>query len=164
MAVGDAYVFPGFLTPALIQLFFPKPPTIFSHPSAEVRGKNTPERKVASTGGRTHNHQVMSSTSSRLSYPGGAIKSWRKRLRMFLKMVDKYMMPRACTATRTRCQKWISTFRYIPVFKQALYDCTRKQINGSETLRYFNSFSAIGEYRYFCGRHRSRSDCTEYAV
>ena len=29
MAVGDAYVFPGFLTPALTQLFFPKPPTTF---------------------------------------------------------------------------------------------------------------------------------------
>ena len=27
MAVGDAHVFPGFLT--LIQLFFPKPPTTF---------------------------------------------------------------------------------------------------------------------------------------
>ena len=29
MAVGDAYVFPGFLTPVLTQLFFPKPPTSF---------------------------------------------------------------------------------------------------------------------------------------
>ena len=29
MAVVDAHVFPGFLTPALTQLFFPKPPTTF---------------------------------------------------------------------------------------------------------------------------------------
>ena len=29
MAVGDAYVFPDFLTPVLTQLFFPKPPTTF---------------------------------------------------------------------------------------------------------------------------------------
>ena len=29
MAVADAYVFPGFLTPVLTQLFFPKPPTTF---------------------------------------------------------------------------------------------------------------------------------------
>ena len=29
MAVGDAYVFPGFLTPVLRQLFFPKLPTTF---------------------------------------------------------------------------------------------------------------------------------------
>ena len=29
MAVSDAYVFPGFLTPVLTQLFFPKSPTTF---------------------------------------------------------------------------------------------------------------------------------------
>ena len=29
MAVVDAYVFPGFLTPLLTQPFFPKPPTTF---------------------------------------------------------------------------------------------------------------------------------------
>ena len=29
MVIGDAYVFPGFLTPVLTQLFFPKPPTTF---------------------------------------------------------------------------------------------------------------------------------------
>ena len=29
MAVGDTYVFPGFLTPVRTQLFFPKPPTTF---------------------------------------------------------------------------------------------------------------------------------------
>ena len=31
-----------------------------NHASAEVRGENTPERKVASTRDQTHNHQVMS--------------------------------------------------------------------------------------------------------
>ena len=29
MGVRDAHVFPGFLTPVLTQLFFPKPPTTF---------------------------------------------------------------------------------------------------------------------------------------
>ena len=29
MAVGDAYVFPGFHIPVLTQLFLPKPPTTF---------------------------------------------------------------------------------------------------------------------------------------
>ena len=29
MAVGEVHVFPGFLKPLLIQLFFPKPPTMF---------------------------------------------------------------------------------------------------------------------------------------
>ena len=72
MAVGDAHVFSGFLTPILTELFFPKPPTAFSHAFAEVRGENTPERNLASTGDRTHNHQVMSPKRSPLSHPGGA--------------------------------------------------------------------------------------------
>ena len=72
MAVGDAHVFPGFLTPVLTQLFFPKPPTTFLKSSAEVRGEKTPERKLASTGDRTHNHQVKSPTRSPLNHPGGA--------------------------------------------------------------------------------------------
>ena len=46
MAVGDANVFPGFLTPVLTQLF--------------------------STGDRTHIHQVKNPTRSPLSHPGGA--------------------------------------------------------------------------------------------
>ena len=66
MEVGDAYVFPGFLTPVLTQLF--------THASAEVRGENMPERKVASTGDRTHN-QVMSPTRLPLSHAGGAIEA-----------------------------------------------------------------------------------------
>ena len=45
---------------------------LFLHASAEVRGENTPERKVASTGDRTHNRQVTSPTRSPLSHPGGA--------------------------------------------------------------------------------------------
>ena len=78
MAVGDAYVFPGFLTPVLTLLFFQSHRLLFSHASAEVRGENTPERKVASTWDRTHNHQVMSPTRSPLSHPGGL--NWSKIL------------------------------------------------------------------------------------
>ena len=37
MAVGDALVFPGFLTPVLTLLFFPKPPTTF--PTCFCRGE-----------------------------------------------------------------------------------------------------------------------------
>ena len=58
MAVGDAHVFPGFLTPVLTQIAFQCHRLLFSHASAEVRGENTPERNFASTGSRTHNHQV----------------------------------------------------------------------------------------------------------
>ena len=56
MAVGDAHVFPDFLTPVLTQLFFPNPWTTFSHASAEVRGENTPEKKFTPTEDQTHNH------------------------------------------------------------------------------------------------------------
>ena len=74
MAVGDAHVFPGFLTPVLTRISFQSHQLLFSHASAEVRGGNTPERNFASTRGRTHNHQVMSPTCSPLSHPGGAEK------------------------------------------------------------------------------------------
>ena len=72
MVVDDAHEFPGFLTPVLTQLFFPKPPTTFLTCFCRGERQNTPERKVASTGDQTHNHQVMSLTRSPLSHPGGA--------------------------------------------------------------------------------------------
>ena len=69
MVVSDAHVFPGFLTPVLKQLFFPKPPTTFL--TCFCRGER---QKYA---GKNHNHQVMSLTHSPLSLPGGA-KSFLK--------------------------------------------------------------------------------------
>ena len=66
MAIGDAHVFPGFLTPVLTQLPFQSHRQLFSHASAEVRGKNTPERKFASTVSQTHNHKITSPTRSPL--------------------------------------------------------------------------------------------------
>ena len=88
MAVGDAYVFPGFLTPVLTQLFLPKLPTTF-HASAEVRGENTPERTVTLTGDRTHNHQVMSPTRSPLSHPSGAYFYMNSSFIYILKYTDE---------------------------------------------------------------------------
>ena len=73
MEVGDTLVFPVFLTPVITQLSFQSNQLFFSHTS-EVRGKHRPERKFASTGHRTHKHQVLSQTSSQLSHPGGAQK------------------------------------------------------------------------------------------
>ena len=70
MAVGDAHMFPGFLLPALTQLFFPKPPTTFLTCFCRGERGNTLERNVASTGYRTHYHQVMSQTRSPLSHLG----------------------------------------------------------------------------------------------
>ena len=72
MAVGDVHVFPGFLISVLTQLFFQSHQLLFSHASAEVKGKNMPERKFASTVDQTHNHQVISPTRSPLSHPGRA--------------------------------------------------------------------------------------------
>ena len=46
MAVGDAHVFPGFLTPVLTKLFFQIHQLLFSHASAEVRGKKYAGKKV----------------------------------------------------------------------------------------------------------------------
>ena len=43
---GDAPVFPGFLTPVLIQLSFQSHRLLFSHASAEVRGKSKLEADV----------------------------------------------------------------------------------------------------------------------
>ena len=62
--------FPAF-SPVLTQLSFQSHRLLFSHASAEVRGKSTKERKFASTRLRTHNHQVMSLTCSPLIHPGG---------------------------------------------------------------------------------------------
>ena len=84
MAVGDAYVLPGFLTPLLTQLFFQRQRLVFSQPSAGVRGKNTPERKVASSGGRTQNHQVMSPARLPLSQPGGTQTDGVRRRRFYI--------------------------------------------------------------------------------
>ena len=70
----SVHVFPGFLTPILTRLSFQSHRLLFSHASAEVKGENTPERKFASSGDRTHNHQVMSPTRSPLNHPGGAGK------------------------------------------------------------------------------------------
>ena len=72
MAVGDAHVFPGFVTPVLTRISFQSQRLLFAHASAKVRGENTPERNLATTGSRTYNHQVMSPTRLPLSHPGWA--------------------------------------------------------------------------------------------
>ena len=46
MMVGDAHVFPGFLTPVLILLSFQSHRLLFSHALAEVRGEKYPGKKV----------------------------------------------------------------------------------------------------------------------
>ena len=72
MAVVDEHVFPGFLIQVLTYLSLQSHRLLFSHASADVRGKNIMERRFASTGNQTHNHQIMSLTCSPLSHPEGA--------------------------------------------------------------------------------------------
>ena len=75
------HVFPGFLTPGVTQLFFPKPPTTFL--TCFYRGERQNKRKEkSSTGNQTKNLQVMSPTRSPLSHPGRANFTDR-RVRLF---------------------------------------------------------------------------------
>ena len=74
MAVGDALVFPGFLTPVLTQLSFQSHRLLFPHASAEVKAENMLERKFTSTRSQIHKHQIMSPTHSPLSHPGWAVQ------------------------------------------------------------------------------------------
>ena len=59
MAVGDAHVFDGFLTPVLTQIYVQSHDYFFSHASVEVRGKNMFVRNFASAGSQTHKGQVI---------------------------------------------------------------------------------------------------------
>ena len=59
MAVGDAHMFPGFLTPVPTQISFQSHWLLFSHASAELRGENMPERNFVSTGSQTQNHHSL---------------------------------------------------------------------------------------------------------
>ena len=81
---------PSFPTPLLTQISFQSHRLLFSHASAEVRGENTLERNLASTGSQTHNQQVMSLTPSSLSHQDRATKSCRIRQRMFSRMTGKF--------------------------------------------------------------------------
>ena len=63
MVVGDAHMFPGFLTPVLTQLSFQSHWLLFSHASAEVRGENTQKESLPQQG-YDLNHQVMRLTQT----------------------------------------------------------------------------------------------------
>ena len=68
MVVVDTYVFQEWLSHTSTNNFsFQSHQLLFPHAPADVKGENTPERKVASTGDRTHNQYVMSLTRSPLS-------------------------------------------------------------------------------------------------
>ena len=71
MVVGDALHVSWLSHTSTNTTFLSKATNFFSHNAvAEVRGENMPERKLASTGDQTHNHQVMSQIRSPLSHLG----------------------------------------------------------------------------------------------
>ena len=65
------HTFPGFLTPVLTQLFFPKSPTTFLTSFCRRERRKYARKKVYLNRGSNSNHQVMSLTRSQLSHPGG---------------------------------------------------------------------------------------------
>ena len=90
MAVGDAHVFPGFLTPVLTQLFFPKPPTTFLTYFCRDERRKYAGRKFALTGDRTHSHQVMSQTLT-TEPPGRGFSYKMKPLETKLTTCSKFL-------------------------------------------------------------------------
>ena len=57
MAVGDANVFPGFLTQVLTQLFLPKPLTTFLTCFCRGERRKYARKKSTLTGDQTHNYE-----------------------------------------------------------------------------------------------------------
>ena len=74
MADGDAYVFPGFLTPVLTQLFFPKPSTTFlTCFCRSERQKYAGKKSCLNRGSNSQLPGHPGPTRSPLSHPGGAL-------------------------------------------------------------------------------------------
>ena len=65
MAVNDTYVFHGFLSPGLTQLFFPKPPTTF--PTCFCRGERQKYARKKSRLKRGSNLQPQGHESNTLT-------------------------------------------------------------------------------------------------
>ena len=80
MAAGDAYVFLGFLTPVLTQIYFQSHGRLFTHASAEVRGEKNPGKKFRLN--QVSNSQPPSHESDTLTteLPGRGIFKMTRRI------------------------------------------------------------------------------------
>ena len=171
MAVGDAHVLPGFLTPVLTQPSFQSHRLLLSHASAEVRGKNTPERKFVSIGYRTHSHQVMSPTRSPLSHPGGALTQTHAQY------INTAQNPNVFSVTASQVAIWdgrdkvaasywhfllfqtmlsysFSNDVIIGIFLPGRYPCPNRQILDSSKLKDFANDNFNENVRMFSERYR----------
>ena len=90
MAFGDTYVFPGFLTPVLTQLFFPKPSTTFLTCSCRGEGRKYAGKKSRLNKGSNsqppgHHSDKLTTEPPGRGYKEVYIKSYNQELvRIFL--------------------------------------------------------------------------------
>ena len=82
MAVGDIYVFPGFLTSALTQLFFPKQQITFltcfcRSERRRYAGKKSRLNRGSNPQRPGHESDTL---TTELSHPGGALSFWTPNL------------------------------------------------------------------------------------
>ena len=150
MAVSDAHVFPGFLTPVLTQLSFQSHQLLCSHASAEVRGENTLERKLASTGSRTHNHQVMSLTRSPLNHPG------RVKILLLGKHTEKTVL---VSLAQINLQSKINSFPNKPWFLRVCSKSLTKTLKGKGEIAHNEQFLLFPQcvlliQKTFCSFHQ----------
>ena len=88
MAVSDPYVFPGFLTPVLTQLFFPKPPTTFL--TCFHRGEIRKYARKKSRLNRGSNSQSPGQESDTLTkeLPGRGLTQYRHTFTLYYQCIS----------------------------------------------------------------------------
>ena len=92
MAVGDAHVFPDFLTPVLTQLFFPKPPTAFLTCFCRGERRKYAEKKVRLN--RESNSQTLGHESDTLTTePSGRGLTERQTRIEIIELIVAYSKP-----------------------------------------------------------------------
>ena len=84
MAVGDAHVFRGFLTPVLTQLFFPKPPTTFPTCFCSGERRKYVGNKVLFNRGSPLQPSGHESDTLTTEPPGWGMKRWNDYIRMHI--------------------------------------------------------------------------------
>ena len=106
------------VTPVLTQTFPSKATTFLTCFCRGERGENTLEKTVASTGDQTHNHQVMSPTSSPLSHPGRALSVSKENIK-FLSLrifTEEKKDSQSSICIRIQCSSYNSVrFEFGPV-------------------------------------------------
>ena len=90
MAVGDTYVFPGFLTPVLTQLFFPKPPTTFLTCFCRGERRKYAGKKSGFNRGSNSQPPGHESDTHTTEPPGWGLKTLREKEKMLITCSTTY--------------------------------------------------------------------------